>query len=224
MGFFSRLSDIVSANINDLLDRMENPQKMMKQLIREMEEAVEDAKGAAIKALADERRIEREIAGQKKKIEEWQTKAEEAVKADRDDLARRALELKKDSEDILAALLPEVEAAKETSAAMKRQLKALQAKLQEAKRKQATLGVRRKAAEMQKRAAGAGARRGKTDTSSFAKFEKVEEGVAQVEAEAEAIAEVSGKGKSLDEEFAELGATNEIDEELADLKKKLKKG
>lgn len=224
MGFFSRISEIMSANINDMLDRMENPEKMMKQLVREMEEAVEEAKGAAVKAIADERRIEKEIAAHRRKIEEWQAKAVEAVKLDRDDLARRALELRKESEDILAALVPELATAKETSVAMKRQLRALQAKCQEAKRKQATLAVRRKAADMQKTAAGRSRRGvGKVDATAFAKFDKVEVGIAQIEAEAEAIAELSGDDRTVEEEFAELGVGDEIDAQLASLKKKIKK-
>jgi len=225
MGFFSRVSEIISANLNDLLDRMENPEKMMKQLIREMEDAVHDAKTAAVKALADERRIEKEITSHRRKIDDWQAKAVEAVKLDRDDLARRALELKKESEDILAALEPELATAKETSAAMKRQLRALQAKCQEARRKEATLAIRRKAADMQKDSATrSGAPPGRVNLSAFAKFDKVEDGIAQIEAEAEAIAELSSQDAALEEEFAELGMTDEIDTQLATLKSKVKKG
>ena len=98
MGFFTRVSDIVTANINDLLDRMEDPEKMMKQLIREMETAVQEARDALINAIAHQRLVEKEIESHNQKIEEWQARALEAVKRDRDDLARNGGE---DGEDDL---------------------------------------------------------------------------------------------------------------------------
>lgn len=220
MGFFKRMSDIISANINDLLDRMEHPEKMMKQLIREMEEAVEEAKGQLVKGIADQRRIEKEIAVHKVNAEQWQGRAVEAVTQDRDDLARKALELKRESLDILAALEPHWKTAQETCAAMKTQFRALQAKLQEAKRKQANLGARHMAAGLQKKRATAG--RPSSKQAAFAEFERVEEKVVRSEAEAQAALEVSAMEKSAEQEFLEWRGANEIDAELAALRKKVK--
>ena len=222
MGFFTRVSDILSANINDLLDRMEDPEKMMKQLIREMEDAVQEAKNVLLKTIAHERLAEKEIAAHRKKIDEWQARAVEAVKQDRDDLARRALELKKESEAILAALEPELKAAAEGSAAMRTQLRAIRAKCQEAKRKQTTLSARKRAAEVQKKAAGAPAKTG-AGTGAFAEFDRIEEKVAQIEAEAEAATEVNSAEKAVEDDFGEWEAGVEIDAELAALKKKVQK-
>ncbi len=221
MGFFKRLGDIVSANINDLLDKMEDPEKMMKMLIREMEEGVGEAKDLLVKAIAHERRVEKEIAAHGRKVDEWQARAVEAVEKDRDDLARRAIELRKESQDILAALEPELKAAQETTAAMRTQLRALEAKCREAKRKQASLVARQKAAEMQKTAAGGGK---KVKTAAFAEFDRMEEKIEQIEAEAAAVTELASEEKIAEDEFAELESTGEIDAELAELKKKVKEG
>lgn len=231
MGFFTRASDIISANINDLLDKMENPDKMMKQLIREMKAAVAKVKEELIEAIANTKRIEKEIASQKAKIGEWQARAVEAVKRKRDDLARKALELKKDCQAILGALEPELGAAREAAAAVRTQYRALQAKTKEARRKQATLSARSKAARTRKKAAGVpsgGGRRVKTE--AFDEFERMEEKVAQVEAEAEAAVEVDaesrargGDARAVEDEFADIEASGEIDAELAALKKKTRK-
>ena len=150
MGFFTRAGDIISANINDLLDKMESPTKMMKQLVREMEAAVAKTKEELVEAIANAKRIEKEIASQKAKIGEWQARAVEAVKRTRDDLARKALELKKDCQAILTAREPELAAAREAAAAVRTQYRALQAKTNEARRKQATLSARSKTARTKK--------------------------------------------------------------------------
>lgn len=220
MGFFKRVGDIISANISDLLDKMEEPEKMMKQLVREMEEAVVEAKGELVKAIAHERRVEKEIASQKNKVEEWQRRAGDAVKKDREDLARRALELKLESRDILAALDPELAGARQASAAMKTQLRALQAKCQEAKRKQVSLAGRSKAAEMQMAAGGASPSR-KVSTSAFAEFDRLEEQIAQKEAQAEAVAEVGKAEQATVDEFEEWESGEAVDAELAALKESL---
>lgn len=230
MGFFKRLNDIVSANLNDMLDQMEEPEKMMKQLVREMESGVAKAKEALIKAIADERRIEKEIAGQKEKIEGWQERAIAAVEAEREELARKAIEMRKECQAILAALEPEVVSAGQASAAMRTQYRALVAKVQEAKRKQASLAARGKAAEMQKKAAGA-AVKGKVSVDAFEEFDRLSGKVVQAEAEAQAATEVaadtrlgSADEKVIEDEFAQMEGDKEIDDELAALKAKAGKG
>lgn len=230
MGFFKRLNEIVSANLNDMLDRMEEPEKMMKQLVREMERGVAKAKEALIKAIADERRIEKEIAEQKDKIEGWQQRAIAAVQADRDDLARKAIEMRTESQAILAALEPELVSAGEASSAMRTQYRALQAKVQEARRKQASLVARGKAADMQKKAAGA-AVRGKVSVDAFEEFDRLAGKVVQAESEAQAATEVaadtrlgSPDEKAIEDEFARMESDKDTDDELAALKAQAGKG
>jgi len=231
MGFFTRAGDIISANINDLLDKMESPTKMMKQLVREMEAAVAKTKEELVEVIANAKRIEKVMASQKAKIGEWQARAVEAVKRTRDDLARKALELKKDCQAILTALEPELAAAREAAAAVRTQYRALQAKTNEARRKQATLSARSKTARTKKEAAGVGTgSRRKVEVKAFDEFERMEEKVAHAEAEAEAAVEVSaetrirgGDARAAEDEFAEMESTDEIDAELAALKKKTRK-
>ena len=220
MGFFKRVGDIVTANISDLLDRMEDPEKMMKQLVREIDKAAAQAKEALIKTLAHERLLEKQVAVQEKKIDEWQARAVEAVRQARDDLARKALEFKSECQDIAAALRLESKAAIEASVAARTQLRAIQAKGQEAKRKEAGLSARQRTAKVRQKAAGVSAR-GKVEASAIADFARMEEKVDQMEAEAMATAEAGGDTKNVEDEFTEWESGRKVDAELAELKKKM---
>ncbi len=220
MSFFKRVSEILAANINEILDRMENPGKMIKQLIREMEDAVAESKEDLVKALADQKKVEKEIAAQKEKLAQWQERAIAAVQKGREDLARKALEFKMECRDILRALEPQLEVAREASEAAKVQVRALEAKWREARRKQAVLAARLAAAGARKKASGAPKGRGKKSPSAvFAEFERMQDKVAIIEAEAEAMAQVSTSGKTAADTFADAEASDEIDRELADLTK-----
>jgi phage shock protein A len=223
MGFFSRLGDIVSANLNDLLDRMENPEKMLKQLLGEMEQAVGQGKEALVEAITAERRLEKEIGLYKARAAEWEAKAVEAVRKDRDDLARKALELQTESEDILSALEGELAAAHSNAEAARTQLRGLQAKYQEARRKQASLAARNVSAEIQTKAARGGGRGKKAGASAFAEFEKIEDKIAVKEVKAQARAEVASAERSVAEEFAALAGPDKVEQKLSALKEKLKK-
>jgi phage shock protein A len=222
MGFFSRLGDIISANLNDVLDRMENPEKMLKQLLAEMERAVQQGKEALVEAITAQRRLEKEMGHYQDRSAEWEAKAVEAVRKDRDDLARKALELQTESEDILSALAGELTAAQKNTEAARTQLRGLQAKYQEARRKQASLAARNVSAEIQTKAARGG--RGKSAAgSAFEEFEKVEDKIALKEAKAQARAEVASAERSVEEEFAALAGPDKVDQRLSALKEKLKK-
>ena len=223
MGFFRRLGDIVSANLNDLLDRMENPEKMLKQLLGEMERAVQQGKEALVEAITAERRLEKEIGHYTARAAEWEAKAVEAVKKDRDDLARKALELLTESEDILSALQGELVAAHANAEAARTQLRGLQAKYQEAKRKQASLAARNVSVEIQTKAASGGRGKKAVGASAFEEFEKIEDKIALKEAKAQARAEVASAERSVEEEFAALAGPGKVDQKLSALKEKLKK-
>jgi phage shock protein A len=223
VGFFSRLGDIISANLNDLLDRMENPEKMLKQLLGEMERAVQQGKEALVEAITAERRLEKEIGHYKARAAEWEAKAVEAVKKGRDDLARKALELQTESEDILSALEGELAAAQKNTDAARTQLRGLQAKYQEAKRKQASLAARNVSAEIQTKAARGGGRGKKAGASAFDEFEKIEDKITLKETKAQARAEVASAERSVEEEFAALAGPGKVDQRLSALKEKLKK-
>jgi phage shock protein A len=216
MGFFNRVSEIIAANINDLLDKMEEPERMMRQLVREMETAVATARENVVKTLADEKRVEKEIAAQKAAVDEWQARAVAAVERERDDLARKALEFKHEAADVLAALECELESASAAAAGMKTQYRALQARYNEARRKQATLAARMRSAQTQRTAAAPAA--GRVKAGAFAEFDRMTDKVAVIEAEAEAMAEIGAAEKSVRDEFAEMEAGDALDSELAAIK------
>ncbi len=222
MGIFKRISDIVSANLNELTESFEDPELMLKQAIREMETSINEVTGQTAKAMANEKTLTRELDRNRQQIEEWKNRASKAVDAGDDDLARRALSRKKEHEKLVAALEDQLEAAREASGVLKRQLDAMKAKLAEAKRNHATLAARKRAADFRKRvdAQGAGVSTD-VDADAFSKFERLKSKVEQAEAEAEAMAELRrsqpGGGAPL-EEPAE--GDLDVDAELAEMKRK----
>ncbi len=144
---FARISDVLSANISDLIDRVEDPEKMIKQIIREMEENIGLAKEGVVDAIASEKTLQQNVDRHRREAKTWQENARTALKDGKDDLARQALVRKNEHDTILKSLEPALESAQGTSASLKAQLKALDAKLDEAKRKRGALVARQRAAE-----------------------------------------------------------------------------
>lgn len=219
-GIFSRITDIFKANINDILDKAEDPEKMIKQMVIEMEEAVNKATTAVGSAIANEKQLERQYAEKKKLASQWQERAVKAVNAGRDDLARQALEKKNMFEKAGVDLESPLAEAKKTSATMRAQLDQLKAKLDEARVRQGTLIARHQAAQAKKQISSSLAGIG---DGAFANFDKYEQKVLRAESEAEAMSELAGETTSLDEEFAKLEAGSDVEEELALLKAAAKK-
>jgi len=219
-GIFSRITDIFKANINDILDKAEDPEKMIKQMVIEMEEAVNKATTAVGSAIANEKQLERQHKEKKKLAAQWQERAVKAVNAGRDDLARQALEKKNMFEKAATDLEAPVAEAKQTSTAMRGQLEQLKAKLDEARVRQGTLIARHQAAKAKKQISSSLAGVG---DGAFANFDKYEQKVLRAESEAEAMSELAGETTSLDDEFAKLEAGSEVEEELALLKAAAKK-
>ncbi len=214
-GIFSRITDIFKANINDILDKAEDPEKMIKQMVIEMEEAVNKATTAVGAAIANEKQLERQHAEKKKLTGQWQRRAVKAVNAGRDDLARQALEKKNMFEKAATDLESPLAEAKTTSATMRSQLEQLKAKLDEARVRQGTLIARHQAAKAKKQISSSIAGVG---DGAFANFDKYEQKVLKAESEAEAMAELAGDTTSLEDEFAQLEAGDSVEEELALLK------
>jgi phage shock protein A len=213
---FSRISDIFKANINDMLDKAEDPEKMIKQMVIEMEEAVNKATTAVGSAIANEKSLERQYNDKKKKVEEWQGRALKAVNAGRDDLARQALETKNNLTKAVTDLEMPLAEAKKTSETMRTQLEQLKKKLDEARLRQNTLIARHQAAKAKKQISQSVAGIG---DGAFANFDKYEQKVLKAESEAEAFAELAGDStKSLEDEFLQLESGDAVEEELALLK------
>ncbi|HVK39742.1 MAG TPA: PspA/IM30 family protein [Candidatus Kapabacteria bacterium] len=221
MSIFGRMTDIVKANINDLLDRAEDPEKMIKQMVLEMEEAVNKATLAVGSAIANEKSLERQYNKQLAQTNDWQQKAITAVNAGRDDLARQALERKNTIGKNVADLDRMVTEARTTSTQLRGQLDQLKAKLDEARMRQNTLIARSQAAKAKKQIAQSFAGIG---SDAFSKFDKLEQRVEKTEAEADAFAQLAGENTSLEDQFKMLGTSTEVDDELLQLKAQLGTG
>ena len=152
-GVFTRISDILKSNLNEMLDRAEEPDKMIRQMIRDMEEAVNKATASVGTALANQKRLGRQFNEKQNQTDEWQRKAERAVATGEDDLARRALERKAMFAKAREDLAPAVEESKQTAEQLREQLRELKTKLEEARTRQGALVARHQAAEARKRLA-----------------------------------------------------------------------
>ncbi len=224
MGLFKRISDILSANLNDMTESFEDPEKMLKQAIREMEQSIGDATQETAKVLANEKLISKELANNQRQADDWQKKAEQAVAAGDDGLARKALSRKQEHQKLVTALQDQVTAAQDASRTLKHQLEGMQAKLSEAKRNLATLSARQRAADFKKKmhTNEVAVETGAATDDAFAKFDRMREKVERAEAEAEALAELRGMKGSAADDFSSLNssADDDIDAELAELKRK----
>ncbi len=223
MGIFDRLKTVISSNMNDLIAKAENPEKMLNQMIIEMNEQLIDSKKAVAMAIADEKRLEREVTENSAKADEWEKKAMLAVRAGRDDLAKEALVRKQEHESYVGQLGTQWQAQKESVEKLKESLRGLQTKIEEASRKKNILIARAKRAEAQEKI-------NKTmsslqgSKSAFDTFDRMAKKIDEMEARAEAQKELEdvSTGASLDKQFAALESSPAAaDALLEDLKRKM---
>ena len=217
MGLFKRVNDIVTANLNELVDGFEDPEKMLRQAIREMEAALRSALDGAAKVIANEKLLTRQIDEHRRQAAAWRQRAETAVGADDDATARRALRRKAEHETLRAAMEDQLAAANIASGKLRRQIEAMRVRLAEARRKLLTLTARHRAAEARKRFVSdlGGV---SIHDEAFGRFDRLSERIEQAEAEAEALVELAG-GEADDE-----ASEPEIEVELQALKEKCASG
>jgi phage shock protein A len=222
MGLFSRFKRAVKSNLNDMISKAENPEKMLNQLILEMNEQLIESKKTVAAAIADEKRLERQIALNRTDAEEWERKAMLAVKAGKDELAKEALLRKQEYDNAARQYQTQWESQHATVEDLKASLRQLQQKIEEASRKRNLLVARVKRAEAQKRIQQTMS--SLSDTSAFEAFDRMSDKVEQIEAEAEALKEIdsSGAEASLEKQFQALEASEDsADKLLEDLKAKM---
>lgn len=221
MGVFSRLGTLLKSNINDLISRAEDPEKILNQLIVDMREQLVEAKKQVAVSIADEKKVKKQLDNELHLAREWEKKAMLAVRAGRDDLAMEALQRKEQHEDLAAEFRKQHEAQKAAADQLRASLRQLHAKIEEAKRKKDLLIARQRRVEAQKRIQETMA--GFGDTSAFEQFEKMAQKVETMEAEAEAAAELNAEmgDTSLDAKFRALEVDQGASEALNSLKAKM---
>jgi phage shock protein A len=223
MGIFSRLGTLIKSNINDLITKAEDPEKMLSQVLLEMQQQLVEAKKAVAVAIADEKKLQKQYVSETDKAKEWERKAMVAVRAGDDSLARQALARKQEHENISTQFQQQWIAQKQAVEKLKDALRLLNNKIEEAKRKKNILIARKKRAEAQQQIANT--MQGLGDTSAFDTFDRMAERIQLMEAEAEAGAELAGElsGDTLESKFLQLeqGAGSTEDDALAELKAKM---
>jgi phage shock protein A len=218
MGIFSRFADIVNANINSLLDKAEDPEKMVRLIIQEMEDTLVEVRSSSARTLADKKDLVRRIERLKAEVEDWQAKAELAISKDREDLARLALVEKQKTEDVIEQIQHELTLLDEQVLRLQDEIGQLQTKLEDAKSRQKTILMRSKTASSRLNVKSKLSSDKLSDAMS--KFDAYERKIDNLEAEVESYD--LGK-KSLVDEFADLAAEDKVSSELEALKAKVKK-
>ncbi|MGI6253383.1 MAG: PspA/IM30 family protein [Aminivibrio sp.] len=217
MSIFARITDIFKANVNDMLDKMEDPEKMVKQMIIEMEEGLVKATSSLAKAMANERNLRKQCDNAAAQSKQWEEKAALALKAGNADLAKQALSKKIGYDGQVKQYDTMLAQASATTGQLRSQLDTLKAKLEEARMKQATLVARAQTAKTQKEFSSA---MGGAGQGVFAKFEKMEKKIEGMEAEAEAFSELSGDAPA-DDPFSSMEADLALEAEMAKLMEKM---
>ncbi|MCI6561178.1 MAG: PspA/IM30 family protein [Oscillospiraceae bacterium] len=212
MGVFQRLSDLLKANVNDLIDRAEDPEKMVKQIIIDMQKELSKSTQAYGKAKASERLAEKQYQAAVQTSADWESKAKAALAAGDQELAKKALAKKVKSDENVASYKEMYETISTQTEAIGDQVEVLKAKLEEAKSRQAMLIARSKMADTQKTLAkNVG---GFDASSSLEKFDRMEEKIIRKEAEADAFTEIAGAKDDTEDEFAKIETDSKVDAEL----------
>lgn len=215
MGIFSRTRDIVAANVSDLLDKAEDPAKMIRMIILEMEETLVEVRATAARNIADQKEMRRHIGKLDKLQESWTEKAELALSKDREDLAKAALVERQKATDMGEQLQGEIDALDEALKSSETDISKLQAKLREARTRQSAIMTRLESAHNRIKVREAYA--GSKVEEAFSRFDVLERRVDYAEGRADALS-LGEQPKSLEEEINELKSSEKVDAALEALK------
>ena len=219
MSVFSRITDIVNSNLNALLDKAEDPEKMVRLIIGEMEDTLVEVRTTSARAIADKKEIARRQEQLASEAADWEAKAELAISRSRDDLARAALVEKSKADETAASVAAELVALEETLAKLGDDIHALQQKIKDAKARQQSIVVRGQTAKTR-----LGVRRQLHDhhiDDAMARFEQYERKMDNLEGQVESY---DLGQRSLKDQIDELAVDESVDEELRQLKKRMKSG
>ncbi len=219
MSLLERVGTILRANIGDLLDKAEDPEKMLKQILVDMQNQLIQVKTQVAAAIADEQKLYQRYLQNQEESDKWQKKAELAVNKGEDELAKEALQRRNSYQQIADGFKTQYDEQKQQVEVLKGALQKLESKIQEAERKKDLLIARSRRAEAEAKIhetmAGIG------QASAFEGFDRLEEKVQEKEARAKASAELDRD--TLEEKFAALETDTDLDQQLNELKSKIQK-
>ncbi|MCI1965185.1 MAG: PspA/IM30 family protein [Oscillospiraceae bacterium] len=219
MAIFERIGDLVKANINDLIDRAENPEKMVKQIIIDMEEQLRKATQGLGSAMASQNQVNKQLNNAKSQSAKWQEKAKMCLKAGNEELAKQALANKVQQDNQVEQYGAMAASMNAQVSELRSQVSMLKGKLDEARSKQAMLIARSKMADAR---SDMSKTLGSMDSgSAFAKLDKMEQKISNKEAKADAFAQISGMETASEDPFAKMEADVDVNTELEKLKQEL---
>jgi phage shock protein A len=221
MGIFARLAQLIKSNLNDLISRSEDPEKMLNQIVVDMNNQLAEATKQVAIAIADEKKLGKQVEQEGANAAEWRRRAEMAVRAGNDELAKEALQRRKEHDNLHQAYQAQWEKQKAAVDQLKTALRLLNNKIEEAKRKKNLLIAQKQRAEAQKaiHEAMGGIREG----GSFEAFDRMAGKIQKMEAEAEASVELAEEysGDVLKHKFDQLELKQGADEDLLSLKREM---
>jgi phage shock protein A len=223
MGIMDRVTTVIKSNLNHLINKAEDPEKMLDQILIQMRQQLVEAQREVAVAIADEKRLGAQLEAELEQVREWERRATMAVQKGEDELAREALRRKADHEQIAIGYKKQWDAQQASTEQLKNGLRGLSQKIEEAGRKKNLLVARQKRAEAQKHIHEV--MTGLTDTSAFESFDRMTAKVEQIEAQAGAAVELSQElsGDSMEQRFRALESSSDVDRELEALKAKVQK-
>lgn len=223
MGIFQRIGDVLKSNVNDLIDRAEDPEKMVKQIIADMQKELKKSTEALGKAKASERIAEKQYQNALKVSADWESKAKAALQAGDTELAKKALAKKVKADEEVSSYKEMYDTISTQTEAIENQVEVIKSKLEEAKSRQAMLIARSQMADTKKNLAQSIG--GIDSSSSSEKFDRMEEKIMRKEAEADAFSDISGIDENRDENdsFEKLQTDSKVDAELQRLMAEMNK-